>query len=199
MRNLNDFLQKYPASGTADHNFKSLNGLSEDLNRFLHSYCGVSFGRNIFRILRYQEITHLDELMSNLLGTASGEIIWFSANWMGNIFGQKTSDQGTDQKFIAMFDFGGAELFDVGTNFDQCLGNMVEYPDEDNGYFNPSFFKLWSEIASEQLDTFKCVGYKVPLFLGGVDDETNLEVIDTSVYWELTSQIIKQSGKRILE
>ena len=34
-----------------------------------------------------------------------------------------------------------------------------------------------------------CVGYKVPLFLGGADVLANLEVIDLSVYVEICGQL----------
>jgi hypothetical protein len=34
-----------------------------------------------------------------------------------------------------------------------------------------------------------CVGYKVPLFLGGADGLANLEVIDLSVYVEICGQL----------
>ncbi|WP_431278627.1 T6SS immunity protein Tdi1 domain-containing protein [Leifsonia poae] len=35
----------------------------------------------------------------------------------------------------------------------------------------------------------ECVGYEVPLFLGGGDEIDNLQVADMEVYWTLTGQL----------
>lgn len=36
----------------------------------------------------------------------------------------------------------------------------------------------------------KCVGYKVPLFLNGEDNISNLELSDIEVYWGIMGQMI---------
>ena len=38
----------------------------------------------------------------------------------------------------------------------------------------------------------QCVGYKVPLILGGRDEVDNLEVTDMEVYWSLSAQMSSQ-------
>jgi hypothetical protein len=38
-----------------------------------------------------------------------------------------------------------------------------------------------------------CIGYKKPLFLGGVDWIENLETIDMDVYWTVTAPIIAKA------
>ena len=38
-------------------------------------------------------------------------------------------------------------------------------------------------------DPARCVGYKVPLFLGGADDIGDLELADLDVYWTITGQL----------
>ncbi|WP_419465904.1 T6SS immunity protein Tdi1 domain-containing protein [Bacillus spongiae] len=40
----------------------------------------------------------------------------------------------------------------------------------------------------------ECIGYKVLLFLGGEDTEFNLEKREMVVYWNLCSQIIRQTN-----
>jgi Domain of unknown function (DUF1851) len=35
----------------------------------------------------------------------------------------------------------------------------------------------------------QCVGYQVPLFLGGKDSLENLEITDLDVYWSLSGQL----------
>jgi hypothetical protein len=40
-------------------------------------------------------------------------------------------------------------------------------------------------IGQQPLRFTECAGYKVPLFLGGKDSTSNLEVSNTEVYWSL--------------
>lgn len=54
-----------------------------------------------------------------------------------------------------------------------------------------SFYQSWSRAIRESLPLGReqCVGYGVPLFLGGNDDIENLEVMDVDVYWTLSGQL----------
>ena len=60
------------------------------------------------------------------------------------------------------------------------------------------FFEQWSVAnpISVPLRETDCVGYQVPLFLGGKDIVANLEVIDIEVYWTLCGQL--RQGTRAL-
>jgi hypothetical protein len=53
------------------------------------------------------------------------------------------------------------------------------------------FFSEWAR-ANPGLVPVKpgeCVGYRVPLFLGGKDTVDNLEMIDLEVYWSMCGQL----------
>jgi hypothetical protein len=41
----------------------------------------------------------------------------------------------------------------------------------------------------------ECIGYRVPLFLGGSDTVENLEKVDLDVYWHLHGQLIQKIGR----
>lgn len=46
-----------------------------------------------------------------------------------------------------------------------------------------SFYKQWKENnKNKDIQNGQCVGYKIPLFLGGTDDISNLELSDVDVY-----------------
>jgi hypothetical protein len=46
---------------------------------------------------------------------------------------------------------------------------------------------------TQPLDHNKCVGYKVPLFLGGEDEISNLDELDMEVYWSIIGQLMNHS------
>lgn len=54
----------------------------------------------------------------------------------------------------------------------------------------PDFFDAWRSENHHAVPFDKCVGYKTPLFLGGIDQPSSLELIDTDVYWSITGQLI---------
>ena len=59
------------------------------------------------------------------------------------------------------------------------------------------FFATWSAAHPDTvaLEHSDCVGYLVPLFLGGEDTIENLEVVEFEVYWSVLSQILEQTRK----
>jgi hypothetical protein len=65
---------------------------------------------------------------------------------------------------------------------------LVEYADE---ALAAEFFELWAGRYPDTLPLGRdsCVGYRVPLFLGGQDDIENLEVSDLAVYWSLCGEL----------
>ena len=43
---------------------------------------------------------------------------------------------------------------------------------------------------SDEIGLEDCVGYKIPLFLGGNDEISNLEITDMEIYWGICGQLI---------
>lgn len=65
---------------------------------------------------------------------------------------------------------------------------LVEYRD---AALASGFFGAWAKDqgAALPLAHGDCVGYQVPLFLGGHDTVDNLEIIDLDVYWTTCGQL----------
>jgi hypothetical protein len=58
------------------------------------------------------------------------------------------------------------------------------------------FFRAWAATNARELPLAPthCVGYRVPLFLGGADDVDNLELTDTCTHWQLMAQLRRETG-----
>lgn len=64
------------------------------------------------------------------------------------------------------------------------------------------FYKEWLATGGTPPRYDQCVGYRVPLFVGGADGIANLEMADFDVYWTITAQLLAKvrelpSGTRI--
>lgn len=55
-----------------------------------------------------------------------------------------------------------------------------------------NFFKQWLGSGGVLPKYGQCAGYRKPLFLGGADETSNLEISDFNVYWTLTAQILNK-------
>lgn len=68
-------------------------------------------------------------------------------------------------------------------------GILLEEPDATVAY---GFFQKWLDAGGGAPGYEECVGYRTPLFLGGVDEVSNLEVSDFEVYWSICGQLLSQ-------
>ncbi len=114
-----------------------------------------------------------------------GEIECFAYDWLGRQFAVYRDDL----ELILMFEPGTAEILKIPFNIvDFHNKEIIEYQDACLASLFYDDYMAYSGIR--QIDDDKCVGYKVPLFLGGEDELSNLELIDIEVYWEINSQLI---------
>lgn len=72
--------------------------------------------------------------------------------------------------------------------------------------FNMNQFNQWLESYPPPLDEDSCIGYRIPLFLGGPDSINNMEKADRSVYlhmlcelWRSTSQLPQETSVERVE
>ena len=91
------------------------------------------------------------------------------------------------RSFVGVLEVGAGEAMQIPASVaDFHNFELVEYA---NDALSVPFWKRWHEIHPSDLSHSECVGYKVPLFLGGADDLPNLELIDLSVYVEILGQL----------
>jgi hypothetical protein len=93
--------------------------------------------------------------------------------------------------FILMFDPSTAEALELQQNI-ASFHNEELVNDRESYLTQSSFDKLLGVLRIEELPFNKCLGYKVPLFLGGKDKLDNYELSDLEVYWDFQSQIYHQ-------
>lgn len=90
-----------------------------------------------------------------------------------------------------MFEPGTGEVLEI-----PC--NIVSFHNEGLNEFRDAaladkFYLEWTQSGGIAPGYNQCIGYKVPLFLGGLDELNNLEVLDIDVYWHLLSQLIPRN------
>ena len=91
---------------------------------------------------------------------------------------------------VLMFEPGTAEVLEIPCSF-------LEFHNEEVVIYNDAclasdFFSEWKNKKSVTLSHEECIGYKVPLFLGGDDALENMELSNIDVYWEVMINVIEK-------
>ncbi len=153
---------------------------------FFERFGGLSFNNGIYRVHIVSNIEFWTKMVDYAYPNFSGSAICFGYDWLGNQFGlDKKSGK------IWLFELGTGKVLRIPCTFDQF--HESELIDNDEAALESDFFKEWIDSGNLAPNTMECVGYKIPLFLGGKDEVSNLELVDMDVYWELTGQLITKT------
>lgn len=113
-------------------------------------------------------------------------IACFGMDWLGRQLSLDPTRGRHDDPEVLLLDVGAGEALEIPTAFTQSHDSeLTEFTD---AALAATFFDQWLEAHPAAIQFDQCVGYNVPLFLGGVDGVENLDVTDVDVYWTLTGQ-----------
>lgn len=91
-----------------------------------------------------------------------------------------------------MLDVGAGEVLEVPASLRSFHEEeLIEFH---GAALASTFYEEWRSVSgdAEPLSLTECIGYKVPLFLGGEDADHNVERTDAEVHWTLTGQLLRQ-------
>lgn len=151
----------------------------QSVDEFLKVYGGKSFLNGMYRIFKRCDVAKWDEIIRKSYPRYNGKLDIFGFDWLGRIFAVDI-----ERDAVLLFEPGTGEVLDIQVSFIDF--HNAEIPKSHNACLASSYFNEWYEANNRYtLDYNQCVGYKVPLFLGGVDEIGNLEISDMEVYWEI--------------
>lgn len=160
----------------------------ESYKEFLDAFSGEQFGNGLFTFFREDDI---DVWHKNVIGSFSmfGESLsLFGHDWQGNCFGIIQDEKKSDE--VILFEVGTGEVLSMGCSFEDFINNEIRI-NSDACLASP-FYEKWLKNGGSTSKYGRCIGYKVPLFMGGEDNITNLEESDMDVYWSVLSQLARK-------
>lgn len=178
------FTKRFPlTAGTAQ-----ASGSPSDLVAgLLERFGGCTFGHGLYRVHDQASSVQASRWVNDAYPEFKGELTCFAFDWLGRQFALDPS-RGTKPDFeVIMLEPGTGEALEVPVAFSQFHDRGL------NDYFDaclaPDFFAEWMATREQDLKFHECAGYNVPLFLGGKDEVSNLEVSDIEVYWSLMGDL----------
>jgi len=157
------------------------------LMEIIAAFGGKTFCHGLYRMLRGDEVLAAVTVMEGVFPEFSKRIVPFGYDWLGRYFAvdfRRISD-GLPQ--VLMLEVGAGEAMQIPTSIEDF--HNIELVNHADDALSVPFWNRWRQTNPKPLAYSECVGYKVPLFLGGADDISNLEIIDLSVYVHICGQL----------
>lgn len=155
---------------------------------------GVSFAGGLYRVLPAQAVRTWTETAAAAFPDLRGRVTVFGADWSGRLFAadaHRVDDSGEQR--VLVLDPGTGQVHESpSTVAEMHTWELLEQP---HALLQQPGYEKWRLAADDEqpLSPHECVGYSVPLFLGGEDDPSNQERTDLDVYWHLTGQLLAQA------
>lgn len=150
---------------------------------FIKMYEGKQFGNGLFNVFYKTDIEKWTAIVGDAYPEVGNAIKTFGYDWLGRIF---AIDE-TNVNRILMFEIGTKQILEISCPFLEFLNK--EIPLHHEACFATSFYSKWLRKKKIPVVYGRCIGYKIPLFLGGKDHIRNMEDSDMEVYWHILSQI----------
>ena len=159
-----------------------------DAREFLRAYGGLTFNHGLYRLHTLETSKIWGALCSRMLGLEGKSGLCFGFDWSGRQFVQSRRKDGSE--IVLLLDPETDEVFVIPRDF-------VEFHDQEltlkpEPALAKREFDEWYAMDGRPLEYRECVGLRVPLRLGGVDNLSNRQRCDMEVYWAFQMQLLQQ-------
>jgi hypothetical protein len=112
----------------------------------------------------------------------------FASDWLGRLFALDRARPSDEGCLVTLLDGAAGETRETPVGLREL--HVRELVDEADAAVALDLFQEWTAGGNRVPGADECVGYRTPLFVGGEDELSNLELIDMNVYWTVTAQLI---------
>ncbi|MFF4198306.1 T6SS immunity protein Tdi1 domain-containing protein [Nonomuraea sp. NPDC001831] len=190
---LDRFLQAYELTANVgtDGGVPRDEGRHAAADRLLSGYGGSTFNDGLYRIHTWKSRAEADAFAAHAF-PEFGNLSCFGFDWLGRQFSLDLRVE-TEDPPILMLEPGTGQALEIPVPFsDFHNGELVDYADE---ALAKSFYQEWRTADATPLGFGECVGYNVPLFLGGEDHLVNLSRFDIEIYWHIIGELRQGTSK----
>jgi hypothetical protein len=164
--------------------------LPEQVRTVVATCGGMSLDDGLYQCHTASDMTRMTALAAGMFPELADRLVCFGMDWLGR---QCASDAARHDPsglpLVLMLEPGTGEALELPfTVVDFYQDGLV---DEAEPALARSFYESWRSTSGDRrpLSPWECVGYEIPLFLGGADEVSNLARTDLDVYWTLLGQV----------
>jgi hypothetical protein len=154
-------------------------------------FAGCSFDYGLYRLHDATSGPKARASIAQAFPELAQRTVPFGRDWLGRQFALDAAREQQGEYLVLLLEPGTGEALEIPMPFAAFHNEeLVDYRD---AALASEFFAAWSRDPDHAkllpLAGDQCVGYRVPLFLGGRDVVDNLDVIDIDVYWSICGQL----------
>lgn len=154
----------------------------ENVVTFTEVFSGKEFGDGAFKVFKKEEIEKWNGVVREMFPDFLMGFCLFGYDWLGRFYATDITEN-----VIFVFDPSTNETMELFCQFAFFVNKTL--PKSANDILALKLYKKYLKDNRKPVYS-SCVGYKVPLFLGGEDTLENYEETDMEVYWSILAQII---------
>lgn len=158
---------------------------------FMREFAGASFNSGVYRVHTLKDRAKWTRLVAEAFPKFAGNFSVFGYDWVGRQFALDALRQENGQALVVLFDPGFGEALKIPGTFESFHEKVLIEMSE--AALLGKVFQQWLDFGNRAPAPAECVGHKVPMLLGGVDEFSNYELTDMEVYWGLNAQLIAQT------
>ncbi|MGW2560540.1 T6SS immunity protein Tdi1 domain-containing protein [Streptomyces sp. NPDC001514] len=184
------FLESHPADDevaavgeAADSRLAGVEGFAQ----LVAMGAGRSFGQGIVRVHTAQGAARVSGLLADAFPEFADRVVPVAQDWLGRQYALDLARSTPAAACFLLFEPGTGEAFEVDADVLELFNSA--FVDDPDTYLAADLHSEWLGTGSPRLEAHQCVGFKVPLFLGGEGSVENLEISDLEVYWSLCGQL----------
>jgi len=147
-----------------------------------------SYLQGAYRLHRQEDVARFTALATDAFPEFVGRISCFGADWLGRQFATDNGRTAAGTPLVLLLEPGTGEALEIP--LDRVAFHEQELVDEPDAAVAYSFFEQWLAAGGSRPSYDQCIGYRQPLFLGGADEVSNLELSDLDVYWTISAQLL---------
>jgi len=177
-----------PDSASVPASIGSGVGLAPDIAKLLAELGGSSFNGGLYRVVRLSDLDVWASRIGYAFPEFTARVTCFGYDWLGRAFAIDATRLEAGRPGVVMFEPGTGEALKIPANIETFHEDeLINFGESSLAI---DFYRNWQKRLNASLGYDQCVGYKKPLFLGGVDDIENLEISDIDAYWYIVGQLI---------
>lgn len=151
---------------------------------------GATFDAGLYRLHTVEEVSAWSSIATAAFPQFSDRIECFASDWLGRVFALDRKRAVAGEPGVMILEPGTGQTLEVPANFLSFhCEELIRHAD---AALALDAYREWRRHDTLPLERTVCIGYKIPLFLGGDDTVENMERIDMEVYWETCAQLIRQ-------
>jgi hypothetical protein len=168
-----------------DRFLTSARGYDELMERF----AGCTFDDGLYRLFDASSGPKAAELARAFYPGAADRLFPFGMDWLGRIFALDRGRAQDGEPQIMLLEIGTGDSLEVPYGLLDFHDEHLT--DDPEPALAVTAWEEWAQLHSDAvpLPADKCVGYELPLFLGGADTLDNMAVSAWEVYWTVVGQL----------